>query len=94
MVAWSLAVRRSKINSLNPPLTSVRTAYPAEPLLTVFHPPIELASPRPRGRLHLDRRIDFSAVCCGQVLQLVVADIHIRLEHAYDSDGREPRRRD
>ena len=27
-----------------PPLTTVRTAYPAEPFPPVFHPPIQLAS--------------------------------------------------
>jgi hypothetical protein len=26
----------------DPPLLAVRAAYPAEPLLTVFHPPIEM----------------------------------------------------
>jgi hypothetical protein len=31
-------------------LTAVCTAYPTPPFLPVFHPPIELASWRPRGR--------------------------------------------
>ena len=65
-------------------------SYPAEPLLTLFDPPIELASLRPHGRLHLDRRIDSSAIRCGMLLHLVVAEIHIRLEHDCDSRGREP----
>jgi len=44
------------------PLTAVCTATrPTTP--AVFHPPVELARCRPRGRLHLDRWIDFSAIC-------------------------------
>jgi len=58
-------------------LTAVRTAYTTPPLLALFHPPIELAGIRPRGRLHLDRRIDFSAICLGTPLYGVVAEIHI-----------------
>jgi hypothetical protein len=46
-------------------------------LLPFFHPPIELASMRPRGRLHLDRWIDLSAVWFGMLLDVVVAEIHI-----------------
>ena len=41
----------------------------------LFDPPIELASLRPHGRLHLDRRIDSSAIRCG-MLHLGVAEIH------------------
>jgi hypothetical protein len=40
--------------------------------------------------MHL--RIDFSAVCCRTLLQLVVAEIQNLLEHPYDSRGREPHR--
>jgi hypothetical protein len=58
----SLASGRTKINSLDPLLTTVWTSYPSEPLLPFFHPPIELASRRPHGQLHLDRRIDFTAI--------------------------------
>jgi hypothetical protein len=58
-------------------LTAVRTAYPTPPLLPFFHPPIELASFRPRGRLDLDRRIDFSPICFGTMRQVGVAEIHI-----------------
>jgi hypothetical protein len=58
-------------------VTVVCTAYATPPFLTVFHPPIELAGARPRGRLHLDQRIEFSAICCGTLLQLGVAEIHI-----------------
>jgi hypothetical protein len=58
-------------------LTAVCAAYPTEPLLPLFDPPIELASFRPHGRLDLDGWIDFAAICLGQVLHLVVAEIHI-----------------
>jgi hypothetical protein len=58
-------------------LTAVCTAYPTPPLPPFSYPPIELASFRPRGRLHLDRRIDFAAICVGQVLHLAIAEIHI-----------------
>jgi len=50
------------INSSDPPLTAVGTAYPTPPFLPFSHPPIELASTRPRGHLHLDRRIDHAAI--------------------------------
>jgi hypothetical protein len=58
-------------------LTAVCTAYPTPPFLPFFHPPIELASMRPGGRVNLDHRVDFAAVCCGQVLHLGIAEIHI-----------------
>jgi hypothetical protein len=81
---------RTKINSSDPPLTAVRTAYASEPLLPFFHPPMKLASFQPCGRLYVDGRVDLSAICCGMLLHLFVAEIHIRLEHAYDSSAREP----
>jgi hypothetical protein len=34
--------------------------------------------------VHLDRRIDSSAIRSGMLLHLVVAEIHIRLEHDCD----------
>ena len=43
----------------------------------LFDPPIELASFRPHSRLHLDWWINFSAVCFGMLLHLIVAEIHI-----------------
>jgi hypothetical protein len=58
-------------------LATVSTAYPTEPFLPFFHPPIELASCRPGGRVHLHRRIGFSAICFGTVLYVAVAVIHI-----------------
>jgi hypothetical protein len=32
---------------------------------------------RPRSRLHVDRRIDFSAICFGTLLHIGIAKIHI-----------------
>jgi hypothetical protein len=58
-------------------LTAVCTADATPPFLPFFHPPIELASFRPCGHLDLDRRIDFSAICFGTLLQVIVAEIHI-----------------
>jgi hypothetical protein len=57
-------------------LTAIGTADPAQPFLPFFHPPIELASARPRSRLHLDGRVDITAIYCRQALHLVVAEIH------------------
>jgi hypothetical protein len=73
----SLAFGRTKINSSDPTLTAVFAPHATPPFLPVFYPPIELASFRPGGRLHLDRRIDFSAICFGTLLHLVVAEMHI-----------------
>jgi hypothetical protein len=53
-------------------LTAVCTAYPTPPFLPFFYPPIELAGFRPGSRIHLDRRIDFSTICFGTLLHLVV----------------------
>jgi hypothetical protein len=58
-------------------LPAVRTAYPAEPLLTLFDAPVELATFRPHGPLDFDGRVDFSAIRCGTLLQVMVAEIHI-----------------
>jgi hypothetical protein len=52
------------------------TAYPAPPFLPVFHPPIELASWRPRGRLHLDRWIDFRRSAAACWCHVIAAEIH------------------
>jgi hypothetical protein len=65
------------INSSDPPLTTVRTAYATPPLTPFFYPPIELASLRPGGDVHLDRRIDFPPIHFGDLLQVIVAEIHI-----------------
>jgi len=69
-------VRGTRINSSDPPLTAARTAYAPPPFLPFFHPPIELNACRPRGRLHLDHWIDFSAICFGTPLHIGVARIH------------------
>jgi hypothetical protein len=58
-------------------LTAARTAYSTPPFLPLFHPPIKLPSSGPGGSLHLDRRIDFSAICFGDLLQVIGAEIHI-----------------
>jgi hypothetical protein len=68
--------RDEDINGTDPPLTAVGTAYPTPPFLPVLHPLIELAGSRPRGRLHLYRRIDLSAIRFGTLLHRVVAEIH------------------
>jgi hypothetical protein len=73
----TVSYSRTKISSLDPPLPAVRTAYTTEPLLTLFDPPIELASFRPGGRLRVDRRIQFPAISFGTLPQLIVAEIHV-----------------
>ena len=55
------------------------------PFLPFFHPPIELASFRPRGRLHLDRWIDFSAICFGTLLDLIVAEIPYLIQSMFSN---------
>jgi hypothetical protein len=71
------AARETKISGFDPPLTAVCTAYAAPPFPPFLHPPIELSSFRPDGRLYLDRRIDNSAIRFGDLLQLIVAEVHI-----------------
>ena len=73
----AVIARGTKINSSDPPLTAICTAYATPPFQPFLHPPIELAGFRPRGRLHLDRRMDFSAICFGTLLHLGGAEIHI-----------------
>jgi hypothetical protein len=46
-------------------ITAILTSYPAEPLLTLLDPPIELTSSGPGSRLDRDGRANFSAVCFG-----------------------------
>jgi hypothetical protein len=53
-------------------LATIGTAYATPPFLPFSHPPVELASFRPGSRIHLDRRIDFSTICFGTLLHLVV----------------------
>ena len=74
-LGWSLAARGTKINSSYPPLTAVCTAYPTEPFPPLLHPPIELASFRPHGRLHLDRRIDFPTICFGMLTRTEIPHV-------------------
>jgi hypothetical protein len=47
------------------------------PFLPFFHPPIELASSGPSGRLDLDGWVDFAAICFGDLLQVSIAEIHV-----------------
>ena len=61
--SWLSAPHGTKINSSDPPLPAVCTAYATPPLLPFFHP-INRAGPALATGLHLDRRIDFSAICC------------------------------
>jgi hypothetical protein len=69
---WLWAARRTKINSSDPPLTAVCTAYATPPLLPFFQRPIELASFRtnwssPRVRLTCINRPDKkNSVWCRQ----------------------------
>jgi hypothetical protein len=74
-----MAVSRSgtKINGSDPPLPAVLPRTRPPPFLPFFHPPVELPSLRPGGRLYLDRRIDFSAICFGKLVHLAVAEIHV-----------------
>ena len=41
--------RKTKISGLDPPLTPIWTAYPAQPLQPLFHPPVECAASGPCG---------------------------------------------
>jgi hypothetical protein len=43
----------------------------------VLYPPIELASFRPHGHLHMDRRTDMPAICLGTLPHVGVAKIQI-----------------
>jgi hypothetical protein len=69
--------RRTKINSSDPPLVTVCTTNPTEPLPPFFNPPIELASMRPCRYLDRYRWIDFSPISLGKLLQVSVAEIHV-----------------
>jgi hypothetical protein len=76
------AARGTKINSSDPPLTTVFAPHPTPPLLPLFHPPIEPTFRRPRGHLDRYRWINFPTISCGKLLQVIVAEIHKLLEHA------------
>ena len=56
---------------------AVLAAYPAPLFPPFLDPPVELACLGPRGRLHLDRRIDFPAICSGDLLQIIAAGINV-----------------
>ncbi len=82
------AGRRSKINSFDPALPTVCPAYSTAPCLPFFHPPIQRAGVRPGSRLDLDRWVDFAAISPGNLLQVTLVQIHVRLEHTNDSGER------
>jgi hypothetical protein len=67
-------------------LTAVWTAYPSQPLLALFDPPVELASSGPRGCLNLDGRIHFPTIRFAVLTRIEIP--HVSLEHAFDSGGR------
>ena len=71
------AAHGTKINSSDPPLAAVWTAHPTQPFLPIFHPPIQLASLRPRGRVNIDWRVNFAAGLLRSGAPPVVAEIHI-----------------
>jgi hypothetical protein len=73
----SLTFGRPNISRSDPPLPTVFAPHPAQPLLALFDPPIKPASSRPRGHLHLDRWVDFSAISFGMLPHIIVAEIHI-----------------
>ena len=56
-------------------MTTVRIAYPAQPLQPVLHPPIDLTTWRPYSRLDLDRRIDFAAITLGNLPSSLVPSV-------------------
>ena len=87
--SWLRAAPGTKINSSNPPLTAVGTPYPAEPLLRLLHPIVQPTSVRPCGHIHLDRRINCTAI---SVAVLAWIEIHTCLWKAYAvHETREPR---
>ena len=63
-------------------MAAVCTAYSTPPFLPLFHPPIELAGCRSRRPLHLDRWIDFPAVCLSMLVYVIVAEIRDELADA------------
>jgi hypothetical protein len=71
MVAWSLAVGMTKITSSDPPLLTVRTAYPSPPLQTwppLSDPPIKLTSWPPCGCLDLYGWVDGPPISLRKLL--------------------------
>jgi hypothetical protein len=67
----------AQIGGLDPALLTVGSAYPSEPLLALFDPPVELASWRPHSYVHRYRRVDNAAIRLGDPLQVSVAQLHI-----------------
>jgi hypothetical protein len=69
---------------------AVCTVYATEPLLALFDPIIDLPGMRPRRHVDLDGSINFPAICCGELLQVVAAEIPSELEHGCDSGWERP----
>jgi hypothetical protein len=67
----------TKINSSDPHLASIWTPYAAPPLLALFHPVVEIARCGPCGRLHSDRRADFSAIGLVALPVLVEREVEV-----------------
>ena len=63
-----------KISSSDPALPAVCTAYPSPPFLPFLHPPVKLPDSGPGARVHLDRRINFAAICFAVLAWI---EIHI-----------------
>jgi hypothetical protein len=49
MITMINPLRRTQISSFDPSLTTIWTAYPAQPLLAFLDPPVERAAGGPRG---------------------------------------------
>jgi hypothetical protein len=64
-----------KIRSFDPSLTAVWTAYPSQPLLALFDPPVQLASSGPRGCLNLEGRIHFPAIRFAVLIRIEIPHI-------------------
>ena len=73
----SLVFGGAKINSSDPPLPAVGTVYATQPFLPFLHPPIELASFRPRGHFHLNRRVDLPAICLTVLARISMNGIEL-----------------
>jgi hypothetical protein len=82
-------LRRAKISSLDPPLFSVWTAYPAHPFPALLDPPVESARRGPSGDLHFNRWIHFPAIRFGELTRVEV--LHVLFKHECDFAKRGPR---
>jgi hypothetical protein len=65
----------TKIRSFDPLLTTIWPAYPAQPLLALFDPPVESAAWRPRCCLDFDRQIHFAAISFAVLTRIEIPHI-------------------